>query len=275
MEFLNNPEPWWGAARGPLLGIVDLIQNGTVPAEAAAALWWSIERGASFFVVAQPGSAGKTTLANALLSFLPKDARLYAIDGAQDRIDVPPPAPPVYLLVNELSNHMQRYVHGASAVRAFALLREGHRIVGTLHADSAAEALTVMQDEAGIGAADAARIPLILVLRPGDPASVVGWRLAPDAERRLVQIGRVVPEGNGARMLDVAAWEAAGGRLVTCPEPGGLAALADLAGVAPETARQAISKRRAVLADLVARGARAPEAISASVQGCRHDESAV
>ena len=273
MEFLNSPEPWSGATRGPTLGMVELIENGTVPVDAAAALWWAVERGASFFVVAGPGSAGKTTLANALLGFLPENAQLYAVDGSRDRIEVSRSDAPLYLLINELSDHMERYVQGAAALRAFALLRSGYRMIGTLHADSAAEALAVMQEDSGIPQSDAVRIPLILVLRPADPGSVAGWRLEPDAERRLVQIGVVAPAAPDPVVRDFAAWDPAAGRLVRRPAPGGVAALAAWSGTAPETAQDEIAIRATMLQQLVSSGRRAPAAIANLIRDQRRSGS--
>ena len=59
MQFLNDPRPWWGMLRGRPLSIAELIANRTLSREAAALLWWTLERGASLFVVAGPPGAGK------------------------------------------------------------------------------------------------------------------------------------------------------------------------------------------------------------------------
>ena len=52
--------------------------------DAAAALWWAIERDASFFIATGPRLAGKTSLARALLAFLPDDAAIYFTVGPGD-----------------------------------------------------------------------------------------------------------------------------------------------------------------------------------------------
>src|SRR5262245_38039300 len=148
-HVLNDPGPWRGTLRGQMT-LAKLLACGTLSSEAAATLWWAIERGASVFVTAGPPGAGKSTLANALLDFLPADARVYVTSGGWDRVDVPPAPVPTYLLVNELSPHMPVYLHGAAARRAFALLHTGVRMLGTLHARSVAEAVRVMCYEAQI-----------------------------------------------------------------------------------------------------------------------------
>ena len=76
--FLNDPHPWTEGVHAELT-LVDVVANGTIPARAAALLWWAVERGASLFTAGGPSGAGKTTLANALLAFLPEGAGIYAV----------------------------------------------------------------------------------------------------------------------------------------------------------------------------------------------------
>jgi energy-coupling factor transporter ATP-binding protein EcfA2 len=151
VQTLNDPWPWFGTLRGRPLTMADLIAAETVTPQQAAMLWWTIQHGASVFVAAGPPGAGKSTLANALLEYLPDVAQVYVTAGGWDRLDVTPDGDgPVYLLVNELSAHMPVYLYGPAAQRAFELLGDGFRIFGTLHARSAAEAVRVMSYEAEI-----------------------------------------------------------------------------------------------------------------------------
>ena len=264
MHLLNDPAPWWGMMPGPPLTIVDLIDNGTVPAEAAAALWWALERGASLFVAAAPRLAGKSTLATALLAFLPADARVYVTAGPGDPIALAPGGPPTYLLINELSNHAPQYLAGAAARRAFSLLRDDVRVIGTLHADSAAEAVAVMHYESGVPLGDAARVTLVVVLRARRTESSV--------ERRVVEVGLLGSEGERVRVVDVAAWEPRAERLALIPPPGGLAALAAWAGIPPDAAAGEVASRTAFLTELVMSGARAPQDVDAAVRRFRKRE---
>src|SRR5439155_6827064 len=117
--LLKRPAPRSGMTTGPPLTMVDLIANGTVPAAEAAALWWAVERGASVMVAAGPRLAGKTTLASALFPFLPENARAYITAGPRDPLALPDGDGPIYLLVNELSNHTPYYLAGPAAQRAF------------------------------------------------------------------------------------------------------------------------------------------------------------
>jgi type IV secretory pathway ATPase VirB11/archaellum biosynthesis ATPase len=131
--------------------MAELIANGTLSAAVAAGLWWTIDCGASIFVAAGPPGAGKSTLATALLEFLPEDAQVYVTSGIRDRLNVPArPNGPLYLLVNELSYHMPLYLSGTAAYHAFQLLGSDVRMIGTLHAQSGPEALEVMREEADL-----------------------------------------------------------------------------------------------------------------------------
>ena len=194
MQFLNDPWPWQGTLRGRPLSMADLIDNGTLTSHEAAVLWWAIDRGASVFVAAGPQGAGKSTLANALLELLPTDAQVYVTAGSRDRLDLPKTHDgPLYLLVNELSWHMPLYLSGAPARRAFELLQTDARILGTLHAESAAEAVSVMTEETGLLREDIAA-PFVL---PVVQAHWSGQRIV----RRVSEIGFLPPCGDVVTLL--------------------------------------------------------------------------
>src|SRR5919204_945220 len=97
-QFLNDPHPWTEGVQADL-SLVDLVANGTIPARPAALLWWAMERGASLVTAGGPSGAGKTTLANALLAFLPAGAPPFPVAGAPDRLQLPAPDGPPHLLV--------------------------------------------------------------------------------------------------------------------------------------------------------------------------------
>lgn len=261
MQFVNDPAPWWDWARGRPLSIADLIANGTITAQGAALLWWSLEQGASVFVAAGPQGAGKTTLATALFSFLPADARAYVTAGPRDPLAIPTGPEPVYLLINELSNHLPFYLYGPAATRAFALLRDGVRAIGALHARSAAEAVAVMHAQAGVPYADIARVTLIVVLHLR--------RGARGLERRVTEIGRLEATGTGVRVVDVALWDMEADRLVLAPPPGGIATLAAWAAVPVAAAERGIDRRTAFLERLVRDGGRSIDETTAAVRQFR------
>ena len=261
MRIVNDARPWWGPQPGAPLSIVSLIENDTISVEAAAALWWALERGASAFVAAVPRLAGKTTLATALLAFVPEDAHGYVTAGPRDPLNLPPASTPTYLLINELSNHTPMYLAGPTALRAFALLRDGYRVIGTLHADSAAEAVEVMQYESGIPLSDIAHVTLVVVLRARRTASGV--------ERRVAEIGLLLPHGEGVAVAGVAVRAPATGRLMLLPPPAGIAALAAWACVTVADAEAGVAARAAYLRELIASAVRTPADVTTAIRRFR------
>lgn len=241
--------------------MVELVANDTVPAEVAGALWWAMERGASALSAAGPRLAGKTTLATALLSFLPDEARLYAVRGPYDPIDVPLEDGPLYLLVNELSDHTPWYVWGPAARRAFALLGQGARMVATLHANSAAQAVAVMRYETGAPPEVLGRITLVLVLR----ARWAGTGI----ERRLVEVSLLRPADGRVVVVPVAAPAPEPLGLSLAPPPGGVAALASWAGVDPQTAQAEVDARTRFLTEQWRRGVHTWQDVTAAVRWFR------
>jgi energy-coupling factor transporter ATP-binding protein EcfA2 len=187
VRLLNDPRAWWGTLRGPPLSLRDLIQGGTLDLQSASVLVWAISRGASLFVAAGPPGAGKSTLATALLEFLPPQAALYVTAGAWDRLDLPATTGPIYLLVNELSSHQPTYLWGPAAQRAFRLLGGSRRMVGTLHARDTRDALAVMCQVADVAPSELAAPFVIAVIS-------AAWH-GPRLERRLCELGFIAPGG--------------------------------------------------------------------------------
>jgi hypothetical protein len=262
MRILNDPQPWWGLLPASPLSIVDLIENGSISAQAAAVAWWTVERGASAFVTAAPRQAGKTTLATALFPFLPEGARLYVTAGPHDSLTPPPGDGPLYVLVNELSDHMPLYVHGAAARRAFRILRHGGRLIGTLHADSAEEASALMTSEAGIPIEDVSRIDLYLVIRVSQEGD--------DILRRVAQLALRARQAQGRALRTMSSWSADTGQFAA--EPGAAEALAAWANATQPEVERGLARRTDALQSLVRAAARTIDEVADSVRHVREVE---
>ena len=273
MQYVNDPYPWTEGIGGDLT-IVDLVANGTIMPSPAAALWWAIERGASLLTAGGPSGAGKSTLANACLGFLPDGARAYAVAGRDDPLRLPTVGGPIYLLVSELSDHPRPfYVAGAAARRIFAKVREGARVVGTLHADSVDEAIEVLGGEVELLPEDIARADLVAVTRvvddPGAGDRRRMWRIPSDrpVRRRVVEIGLLGPDAErGVGWIPLATWNGASERLDLADAP---AALARWAGVSRAAAGKGIAERADALAALAAEGRRDPRDVADAVRRLR------
>ena len=121
---------------GRMLSLVDLVEAGTLPLEAAALLAWAAARGCSLLTAAGPGGVGKTTLLGACLAFLPGGTECVPVDSAAV-LDRPRPAHPRCLLVHEINNaDYYGYLWGPEIGRLFAMIGDGCSVAATLHAES-------------------------------------------------------------------------------------------------------------------------------------------
>ena len=65
-----------------MLSIIDLLKAKTLNLNQSAWLINKIKEGSSFLVGAKPGSAGKTTVAGALLAMLPQNAIIHLTNNS-------------------------------------------------------------------------------------------------------------------------------------------------------------------------------------------------
>ena len=142
--------------------IAQLIADGTLDAELAAELWLLIEGRVPFVVAAGPQHAGKTTVLEALLDFLPPAVRVVTLAGEDEtfewlpqaselgwpgqprRTDDPVRPETTVLLAAELSNHTPAYTWGAAARVAVRATSIGYGLAATIHAESLDELLDVL-----------------------------------------------------------------------------------------------------------------------------------
>lgn len=189
-----------------------LVAEGTLPAEAAALLSLSIERGAAVLVAGSRG-AGKTTLLGALLWELPQETRLVTLEDTPEL-----PVEPLQEAgrdVQALHTDRDQGVDPAGALRTALRLGEGALVVGEVRGSEArvlyeamrigANASAVMGTIHGDGVADVReRVTDDLEV---DPAAFAATDLVVTCElagglggstHRVAEVAEVLGSGPGA-----------------------------------------------------------------------------
>jgi hypothetical protein len=166
--------------------IVQLLRDRTLDPELAAHLWLLIGAGVPVVVAAGPQHAGKTTLLNAVLEFLPADRRLVELAGEDETFDWLPQASELgwpgvahaaedgdplrpettVLYAHELSDHTSAYTWDAAArvfVRAASI---GYQLAATIHADSLEEVFELLRwPPVRLTDDELSRLGVVLILR--------------------------------------------------------------------------------------------------------------
>ncbi len=146
------------------LSVISLIERGTLSVELAAFLWTAFEGLGVFplnLMIAGSTAAGKTTMLNALTSFIPPSERVVSIEdtpelnlyGNENWVPLltTPKSEPQDLLKNALRMRPDRLivgdVRGGEAETLFTAMNTGHRgASGTLHANNDRDALTRLEN---------------------------------------------------------------------------------------------------------------------------------
>ena len=146
------------------LSIIDLIKSGSLTPQRAAQLWLYVEglniRPANIIISGGPGT-GKTTLLNALLSFIPEHERLVVIEDTLElntsseencsRLESDEEITLADLVKNSLRMRPDRIivgeVRGKEAQDLMTAMNIGKYCLGTLHASTARETIMRLENE--------------------------------------------------------------------------------------------------------------------------------
>jgi flagellar protein FlaI len=146
------------------ISIIDLIRRGTMSYEAAGQLWLYLEgmsvKPANIIISGGPGT-GKTTLLNALLSFIPPKDRLVVIEDTLElntfledscsRLETDDELTLSDLVKNSLRMRPERVivgeVRGEEARDMITAVNIGKYCMGTIHALTARETITRLHNE--------------------------------------------------------------------------------------------------------------------------------
>ena len=172
----------------PRRSIVELIAGGVLDAELAALAWQLVEARIPLIVAGLQQGAGKTTVLEALLDFLPATARRIDLAGdTEDFAWLPEaealgwtrqaPAEPVaipvapssaMLIAAEISEHLPIYTGGRAARTLVRAASIGYGITATLHADRLEEVHALLRARPiGLTDDELTYLGLILIVRAG------------------------------------------------------------------------------------------------------------
>lgn len=151
----------------PTLTLSNLVANRTLSPEMAATLAAAAEARLSMLFVAIPRWAGKSTLMQAALQYVPAGTLFHQLSsGIEPGLGIPEVGDGGYLVLSEVSPAgFADYFWGADVRRVFAALDRGFSLATALHASGVDEAFEVLTRENGVPAEQAARIGLVAYIR--------------------------------------------------------------------------------------------------------------
>lgn len=180
----------------PRRSIVELIAGGVLDAELAGLAWLLVEARLPLVVAGLHQGAGKTTLFEALLDFLPPTARRVDLAGetedfgwlpeaaalgwtGDDRADEVPAIPITpavgFLVAAELSDHLPTYTWGRAARTLVRAASIGYGIGATIHADRLEDVHDLLRrPPVGLTDDELSHLGLVLIVRaePGPDDTV-------------------------------------------------------------------------------------------------------
>ncbi len=204
MRALNQPESWWGwhgYNHPEALSITQILRAHTLPPRLVAVLWLVMERGRSIILAAEPPGAGKTTLLTALLAFAKPEAAVYFTRGWGETFGLPPRNagdPPLYIMINEISDHLPVYSWGPYVQRAFELAGQGYSLASTMHAETVDGVIEQLSDECDVPARDIGNLAFVVPM-------FVGMR-GGQRVRRVSEVAVLEPLGPAYDRHSIARW---------------------------------------------------------------------
>ncbi|MHB8376759.1 MAG: hypothetical protein ACYDEB_07355 [Dehalococcoidia bacterium] len=262
MRALNQPESWWGwhgYNQPQPLSITQIIRAGTMPPRIAAMLGMAVERGASIIFAADPPGAGKTTVLTALLAFARPDASVYFTRGWGETFALPPKNgdAPIYLLVNEISDHLPVYSWGPYVQRAFELMGEGYSLASTMHADTVEGVIEQLVEENDVEPRLVGHLAFVVPMFVG---MAEGRRV-----RRVSEVAVLEPLGPGYDRHTIARWRADDDRYEVLTTPAQIDAVARRLGMSHDEFLEELGRREGFLESLLDEGVTEMEDVQARV----------
>lgn len=250
MKALNQPESWWGwhgYNQPQALSITQIMRAGTLNPRITALLWLAMEHGRSIILAADPPGAGKTTILTALLAFAKPEASLYFTQGWGETFRLPPiepEDPPIYIMINEISDHLPVYSWGPYVDRAFELMAEGYSLASTMHADTVDGVIEQLTEECDVPVANIGNLAFVVPMYIG---AANGQRV-----RRVSEVAILEPLGPAFDRHSVARWNRDSDSFDVLTTPAEINAAARRLGLEDDAFLDALDAREKLLEQLLA-----------------------
>jgi len=196
---------------------------------------------------------GKTTTLTALAGFLPPNTEFVVAQGVREDFSFLREAvgERTYIMVGEFSDHTPGYLWGEGAARVLKLSDQGHRTMGTMHAEGP-EDLVRQWAEIGVEPSELARRMQLTVFQ-------TAFQERDAVARRVTGIHWFQPAargpwGMGAKSL--VSWSAPDDRWTLFSSPDTWADLARWGRTTADALQEECQRREAYLTKLLAEGAR-------------------
>jgi len=256
---------WWGRFSPEVterLSLLELVNFDSLNLRLAGIFWLLMEHRASVLVAAGPSNAGKSTLLNALLGFLPSEENQIQLEGQAEDFKFSEYSNPTntYMVADELSPY-GFYLWGDEAKTAFDLLSRGYGLGSTIHARTIKETVGILYNGLGLTLSQIARLDVIITIK------VVGdWRVATGPKRRVETAGLLTGVEEGAlSLVGIASRNQESGELEFTGEEELYAAISGRFGIKQDQIRLEIQQREKLLDNLLAEGRYSPDEVRKAV----------
>jgi hypothetical protein len=263
VKALNQPESWWGwhgYNHPEALSITQILRAGTMPVRVAAILWLVMERGKSLILAADPPGAGKTTILTSLLAFAPPEASVYFTRGWGETFQLPkraPGDPPVFILVNEISDHLPVYSWGPYVQRAFELIGEGYTLGSSMHAETVDGVIEQLTDECDVPVRDIGQLAFVVPMFIGVNN---GQRV-----RRVSEVAVLEPLGASYDRHSITRWDGSDDSYTILSTPAEINAAARRLDMEDDEFLSELGKREQFLEQLLREGVTSMDDVQARV----------
>lgn len=249
MKALNQPESWWGwhgYNQPQALSITQIMRAGTFPPRLGAVFWLLMERGRSIILAADPPGAGKTTILTALLAFTKPEASVYFTQGWGETFCLPGIAegdPPIFIMVNEISDHLPVYSWGPYVQKAFELAADGYTLASTMHAETVEGVIEQLTDECDVPEQNIGHLAFVAPMFVGHRD---GARL-----RRVSEVAVLEPLAKSYDRHTIAKWDAEADRFDILTTPAQINAAARRLGMKDDEFLEELGRRQQLLESLL------------------------